>query len=283
MNDNVNDHLQNEDDIENIEIRLLLEGMFMRYGYDFRNYKSSFIRRRIQNIMREENLSDMAALQAKVLRNPHAMERVLDNLAINVTEMFRDPSFFLAFRTKVIPVLRDLPYIRIWLAGCSSGEEAYSIAILLQEEGLYQKTRIYATDIAEKLLVQAKQGIFPIDRMKIYTKNYLQAGGTKAFSEYYTAKLDYVTFHPFLMENVVFAQHNLVTDGSFNEFHVIFCRNVMIYFDKFLQDNVHKLLYDSLSLSGFLCLGDREGIKFTKFGECYEEISQKEKIFHKIK
>ncbi|MGI6712673.1 MAG: CheR family methyltransferase [Bacillota bacterium] len=271
------------EELEKIEIQLLLEGIFLRYGFDFRDYAFSFLKRRIWNRIHAEKLRSISALQEKVLHDSRAMERLLNDFSINVTEMYRDPNFFLSFRKKVIPRLQDFPYIRIWLAGCATGEEAYSIAILLHEQGLYEKTKIYATDMHEGLLKVAKQGIFPLDRMRIYTKNYLQSGGTKAFSEYYTAKDNYVTFHPYLMKNVIFAQHNLATDRSFNEFHVIFCRNVMIYFNKFLQNNVHSLIYESLSLQGYLGLGNREGIKFTNYGEFYEEVDSKERLFRKIK
>lgn len=272
-----------QDELEKIEIQLLLEGIFLRHGFDFRNYTLSFIQRRIWHRIRTEKLTSISALQEKVLHDPRAMERLLDDFSINVTEMFRNPGFFQAFRTKVIPLLGDYADIRIWIAGCSTGEEVYSMAILLHEEGLYEKTRIYATDIREDVLINAKQGVFPLDKMQKYTKNYFQAGGTKAFSEYYTAKHDYVSFHPFLKENIFFTQHNLVTDRSFNEFHVIFCRNVMIYFNKLLQDHVHKLFNESLGLWGVLGLGNREGIKFTNYGECYEEIDSDEKLFRKIK
>ena len=197
--------------------------------------------------------------------------------------MFRDPGCFLAFRHKVVPLLRDDPYIRIWHAGCSTGEEVLSMAILLQEEGLYHKTRIYATDMNEKVLERAQNAVFPLEKMQLYTKNYLAAGGQKAFSEYYTAYTDEVQFHPSLIENVVFAQHNLVTDRSFNEFHVIFCRNVMIYFDGQLQNRVHRLFYESLSPGGVFVLGNREGIRFTTHANDYEELDASERIYLKIR
>lgn len=268
-------------ELERIEIKLLLEGIYRHYGFDFRNYAFSSIRRRIWYRIRAERLTTISGLQEKVLHDPRMMEKLFNDFSINVTEMFRNPGFFKVFRERVVPLLRTYPYIRIWHAGCSSGEEVYSMAVLLHEEGLYKKTRIYATDFNENILKKAKQGTFPLERMQLYTKNYLQSGGQKAFSEYYTAHHDHVVFHPFLTENVVFAQHNLVTDGSFNEFHVIICRNVLIYFDRDLQDRVHRLFYDSLSDGGFLGLGNREGVAFTRYADNYEEIDAVEKLYRK--
>ncbi|KKI89026.1 chemotaxis protein CheR [Bacillus sp. SA1-12] len=271
------------DEIEKIEIELLLEAVFRYYGYDFRNYASPFIQRRICHRVNKENLSSISALQEKILRDHNVMERLISDFSINVTEMFRDPDFFLAIRKKVIPIMKEFPEIRIWHVGCSSGEEVYSMAILLHEEGLYEKARIFATDINATILEKAKKGTFPLDGMQRYTKNYFEAGGKRAFSEYYKAVDDQVFFHPFLQKNVVFAQHNLVTDHSFNEFDIIICRNVLIYFNKSLQNDVHKLFYNSLSLSGFLGLGKREGIKFTSYENCYGEFDATEKIYRKIK
>jgi chemotaxis protein methyltransferase CheR len=278
-----NGKLQEYNELEQIEIELLLEGIYRYYGFDFRNYAFPFIKRRIWHRIRVEKLTTISGLQERILHDSQVMKRLLADFSINVTEMFRDPSFFLSFRAKVIPLLRDYPYIRIWHVGCSTGEEVYSMAILLYEEGLYEKTRIYATDMNESILEKAKQRSFPLKRMKLYTKNYIEAGGTRAFSEFYTVTNGNAVFHPFLTKNVVFAQHNLVTDGSFNEFHVIICRNVMIYFDKVLQNHVHNLLYESLSLSGILGLGSREGIQFTSHVQYYEELDSTEKLYLKIK
>ncbi|MEB3102915.1 CheR family methyltransferase [Ferviditalea candida] len=270
-------------EVEKIEIQLLLEGIFRRYGFDFRDYSFSFIRRRVWHRIRIEKLIGISDLQAKVLHDPRLMEKLFSDFSIHVTEMFRDPGFFQAFRNKVVPLLRDLPFIRIWHAGCSTGEEVYSMAILLHEEGLFHKTSIYATDMNENFLKKAETGVFPLERMQEFTKNYLAAGGTRSFSEYYTVKHESVVFHAFLRENTVFAQHNLVTDRSFNEFHVIVCRNVMIYFSKPLQNHVHALLYDSLGLSGILGLGNKEAIAFTSRSHCYEEIDSSERLYSKIK
>ena len=197
--------------------------------------------------------------------------------------LFRDPAFYKTFREKVVPVLRTYPFIRIWHAGCSTGEEVYSMAILLEEEGLYEKSRIYATDINEVVLQTAKSGIFPAEKMQEYTQNYMRAGGTSSFSSYYTAKYDAALFESALTRNVVFSQHNLVTDRSFSEFNVILCRNVMIYFDRALQDRVHALFYGSLVPFGFLGLGSKESMKFSKYETCYEQIDEREKLFRKVK
>lgn len=211
------------------------------------------------------------------------MLRLLSDLTIHVTEMFRDPAVFRSFREHVVPLLRTYPFIRIWHAGCSTGEEVYSMAILLKEEGLYDKTRIYATDMNEHVLDSAKGGVFPIERMQTFTRNYQEAGGKEAFSQYYTAKYDSALFHSELKANIVFAQHNLVTDRSFNEFNVIFCRNVMIYFNKELQNHVHSLLYESLSTFGVLALGTKESITFTRHADAYEELCPQSRLYRKIK
>ncbi|WP_051186009.1 CheR family methyltransferase [Neobacillus bataviensis] len=269
--------------IETIEIDLLLEAIYRYYGYDFRNYARPFIQRRILHRVQKENLTSISALQEKILRDPIVMKGLFSDFSINVTEMFRDPSFFKSLRINVVPLLRDYPEIRIWHVGCSTGEEVYSMAILLQEEGLYEKTKIYATDLNTSVLERAKKGIFSLADMQLYTKNYLVAGGTRAFSEYYKVVADQVVFHSELQKNVVFAEHNLVTDSSFHEFDLIICRNVLIYFNKCLQNDVHQLLYESLSLSGFLGLGKREGIRFTRYGDCYEEFNGAERLYRKFK
>jgi chemotaxis protein methyltransferase CheR len=211
------------------------------------------------------------------------MERLLLDLSINVTAMFRDPGFYVSFRREVVPVLRTYPFIRIWHAGCSTGEEAYSMAILLEEEGLYERTRIYATDINEVVIRKAKEAIFPLDRMQEYTQNYLKAGGHRSFSEYYTAMYDGALFTPRLIRNIVFSQHNLVTDHSFAECNVILCRNVLIYFDRSLQRRVHSLFYESLPMYGYLGLGSKETLRFTGFEDHYEAIDQREKIYRKVR
>lgn len=273
----------NGKDKERIEIELLLQGLYAWCGYDYRNYAYNSIRRRIWHRVHAEKLGSITGLLEKILHDSDCLKRLIQDFSIHVTEMFRDPAFFLAFRERIVPVLRTYPSIRIWHAGCSTGEEVYSMAMLLQEEGIYEKTKIYATDISADVLKVAKTGVFPIGNMRKFTTNYLKAGGNKAFSDYYDVKGDTVKFDSSLTKNIVFAQHNLVTDRSFNEFHVIFCRNVLIYFDKALQNKVHHLFYDSLGMFGFLGLGDRESILFTDTADCYEEISRHEKLYKKIK
>jgi chemotaxis protein methyltransferase CheR len=270
------------DDLEEIELSLLLEGVYRRYGFDFREYAAASLRRRVWRRVYAEGLTSISALQDRLLHDPVSMERLLLDLSINVTAMFRDPSFYVAFREKVVPALRTYPFTRIWVAGCSTGEEVYSLAILLQEENLYDRTRIYATDINEAVLDRARSGVFPIDKMRDYTQNYIKAGGTRAFSEYYLAKYDGAQFQRSLIENVVFAQHNLVSDRSFNEFNVIICRNVMIYFDRTLQDRVHRLFYDSLMTFGVLGLGHKESIRFSPHEESFEELDRSEKLYRKV-
>lgn len=269
-------------ELETVEVELLLEGIYRYYGFDFRNYAFPFLKRRIQNRVRAEKVASISGLQERILHDSSVMDKLFEDFSINVTEMFRDPSFFLAFRKKVVPFLRNCPAIKIWHAGCSTGEEVYSMAILLHEEGLYDKTRIYATDVNSSVLTYAQKGEFPLQKMQLYTKNYLAAGGTRAFSEYYTAKQTKAAFHPFLTKNVVFAEHNLAADRSFNEFHVIICRNVMIYFNKLLQNRVYNLFHESLIQSGILGLGSKEGIKFTSITNFYEEVDPIEKLYRKI-
>nr|WP_256700834.1 protein-glutamate O-methyltransferase CheR [Paenibacillus sp. P46E] len=270
-------------ELEQIEIELLLSGVHRLYGYDFRNYALPSLKRRIWHHVHAENVASISALQEKVLHNRDCFERFVYSLSIPVTEMFRDPGLFLTFRQKVIPLLRTYPYIRIWHAGCSTGEEVYSMAILLHEEGLYDKARIYATDMNARSLQQAKEGVYEISKMKQYTKNYMEAGGTRAFSEYYTAKYNSVILQPYLRKNIIFAEHNLATDTSFNEFNVIFCRNVMIYFNDELRDHVHGLFHESLSRFGVLVLGSKESIHFTRFSDSYEPLDRVEKIYRKNK
>ena len=270
-------------DLERIEIELLLEGIFRHYGFDFRSYAYASIRRRLCKRIQEEGLPSMSALQERVLHEPAMMEKLLLDLSINVTAMFRDPSFYVTFRQHVVPLLRTYPFIRIWHAGCSTGEEVYSMAMLLREEGLYDRSRIYATDINEVVLQRAKAGIFPLERMQEYTDNYMRAGGKRSFSEYYTAKYGGALFDQSLTKNVVFSQHNLVTDRSFSEFNVVLCRNVLIYFDKTLQSKVHSLFYDSLAMFGVLVLGSKETLRFMAHEECYQQVAPPEKIFRKVR
>ncbi len=270
-------------DLELIEIQLLTEGIYRHYGFDFRDYSLPSMRRRIWKRIYAEGLSTVSGLIEKILHDSSCMERLLLDLSINTTAMFRDPTFYLAFRQKVVPMLRTYPFVRLWHAGCSTGEEVYSMAMLLQEEGLYERCRIYATDINEAVLQKAKTGIFPISSMQENTANYMAAGGKGTFSQYYTARYDHAIFRPSLRENVVFAQHNLVTDSSFNHFNVIFCRNVLIYFNNVLQDRVQRLFLDSMEMFGILGLGKKESVRFTSVADNYEEIDAEEKIYRRIR
>lgn len=273
----VEEKLRNED----IEIHLLLEAINMKYGYDFRNYSSAHMKRRILYRMSVSGLPSISEMQHKILYDEEFFNRVLSDFSINVTEMFRDPSFYKAFRKDVIPILKTYPFIRIWHAGCSTGEEIYSMAILLKEEGLYDRTQIYATDFNKGILKKAKEGIYPIENIKEYTYNYQQSGGKSSFSDYYMAKYDSVIFETSLKKKITFAEHNLVTDGVFGEMHVIVCRNVLIYFNKQLQNSVIKLFSDSLSNGCFLCLGSKESIKFSTSSDRFEEFISGEKIYRK--
>lgn len=264
---------------EEVELELLLLAIFRLSGYDFRQYMRSSILRRVQNRLTLERLSSITCLTEKIIHDEAYMKKILSDFSINVTEMFRDPTFFKAFRTEVIPFLRDLPEIRIWHAGCSTGEEVYSMAILMEEEGLGHITKIYATDMNENVLERAEQGALPLQKMQLYTKNYLLAGGKKSFSEYYTADCEAAYLNPDLLKHVVFAQHNLVTDRSFNEFHVIICRNVLIYFNTDLQSRVFQLFNESLCPEGFLGLGSKESIRTDT--DNFKDFNSIEKLYRK--
>ncbi|NIK67152.1 MULTISPECIES: protein-glutamate O-methyltransferase CheR [unclassified Paenibacillus] len=265
---------------EDVEIELLIEGLFRAYGYDFRHYLRSSLRRRIRNRMYMDGVPTVTGMLEKILHEPDYVQKLTNDFSIKVTEMFRDPSFFRAFRERAVPLLDKLPEIRIWHAGCSTGEEVYSMAILLQEQGLLGKARIYATDMSERAIEQAKEGKFPLKRMQTFTKNYLQAGGTKEFSAYYTADRDYAIFDRSLAQHMMFAQHNLATDSTFNEFHVILCRNVMIYFNPELQGRVHRLFHESLTEAGILGLGSMEYL-IAPWKQHYEELADGERLFVK--
>lgn len=270
-------------ELESIELALLLEGVFRQYGYDFREYALASLRRRVWRRVKEEGLESITALTDRVLHDPGCMSRLLGDLSINVTAMFRDPHFYVAFAEHVVPQLHTYPFTRIWVAGCSTGEEVYSLAILLTEHGLYERTRIYATDINQVVLEQARQGVYPLDRMQEYTDNYIRAGGMRSFSEYYVAAYGGALFDQRLRDNVVWAQHNLAQDGSFNEFNVILCRNVLIYFDRVLQNRVHRLFYESLDRRGTLCLGNKESVRFSAYESCFEEVDGDARLYRRVK
>jgi chemotaxis protein methyltransferase CheR len=270
-------------DLETLELQLLLEGIFRQYGFDFREYAPASLKRRVWRRVHAEGVGTISGLLDRVLHDPAVMERLLLDLSINVTSMFRDPTFYVAFREKVVPLLRTYPFTRIWIAGCSTGEEVYSLAILLHEAELLERTRIYATDINQAVLDGAREGVFPLERMQEYTDNYIRAGGTRAFSDYYFAKYGGALFDRALTENVVWAPHNLVQDRAFNTFNVILCRNVMIYFDRPLQNRVHALFHESLERFGILGVGHKESIRFTGFEDCYEELDAQEKLYRKVR
>lgn len=270
-------------ELEDLEIELLLEATFRRYGVDFRDYAPASVKRRIRESMFREGAATVSALQEKILHDAGALDRLLATLSINVTSMFRDPGFYVAFREKVVPMLRTYPFVRIWHAGCSTGEEVYSMAILLSEEGLYPRCRIYATDMSKEALRRARTGIFSLGPMREYTANYLRAGGKHSFSDYYTAQYDHVKFDTSLVRNVVFSEHNLATDSSFNEFHAVLCRNVMIYFNKTLQARVHNLIYTSLANFGVLGVGSKESLRFTEREAYYDELDRDHRLYRKVR
>ena len=269
-------------ELERIEIELLLEAIDRHYGFDFRGYALGSLRRRLWRSAAEEGVTSISGLQERVLHDPEAMERLLAGLSVNVTTMFRDPTFYVAFRKQVVPLLRTYPFIRVWNAGCSTGEETYSLAILLEEEGLYQRARIYATDFNSEVLARARAGELPLDRMQEYTQNYQRAGGTRDFSAYYSVEGTLAKLDERLSEHVVFAQHNLASDRSFNEFNVVLCRNVLIYFGRDLQRRVHRLFHDSLARFGVLGLGQKETLRFTDVEDRYEELDPHEKLYRRV-
>ena len=264
-----------------LEIRLLLEGIFLKYGYDFRDYSKPHIKRRLLRRLTLSGISNISEMLYRVLNDRGFFERLLADLSINVTEMFRDPGFYLSLRKDVVPILRNYPFIKVWLAGCASGEEVYSVAILLQEEGIYDRCQIYATDFNEGVLDIAKEGIYPLDVIMAYASNYESSGGRAELSDYYIEAYNSVVFHQSLRDRVLFADHNLVTDGVFGEMHLIICRNVLIYFNKELQCRVLKLFFESLAHGGIMGLGSKESLKFTCVEDRYITINAKEKLYQK--
>jgi chemotaxis protein methyltransferase CheR len=274
--------MDQESALEDLEVDLLLEGIFRHYGFDFRGYARSSVRRRLRSAVAAEGLTTISGLLERSLHDAGCLERLLLTLSVNVSAMFRDPTFFLAFRQHAVPFLRTYPFIRIWQAGCSTGEEVYSLAILLQEEGLYERCRIYATDMNDVVLRKAREGIYPLDVMQKYTANYLAAGGTGTLSDYYTAAYDRVILRESLRANVVFSQHNLVSDGVFNEFNVILCRNVMIYFTQALQERVLDLFRRSFATFGVLGIGSHESLRFLANAKDYEPFADGHKLFRRM-
>jgi len=270
-----------KNEIEKIEYDLLLDAIFQRYGYEFRHYNKPTLRRRIRMVMEHLNLTNISDLIPKILYDIRSFERLIFSFSITVTEMFRDPGFYKSIRDQILPYLRTYPVLKIWHAGCATGEEAYSLAILLKEEGLYDRSTIFATDYNDIALRKAKAGIYPISFLKTYTANYQASGGKEEFSKYYHAQYDSVILDQSLREKITFANHNLVIDGVFGEMNLIFCRNVLIYFDSQLQDRVLKLFRDSLVHKGYLCLGNKENIRFSSVADSFSVINQEEKVFRK--
>lgn len=269
-------------DNERIEIRLLLEGIFLKYGHDFRDYAGAHLKRRLEYRRQTSGLGSYSAMLHKILYDEQFLQKLLIDLSINVTEMFRDPWVYAKIRKAVVPHLKTYPFVRSWHAGCSTGQEVYSMCILLHEEELSAKrVQVYATDFNDLVLDKARAAIYPIEVVREYTANYQKSGGLASFAEYYTADYESVKITAPLRDRVLFSAHNLATDGVFAEMNIIFCRNVLIYFNKELQNKVMKLFYDSLCPGGFLCLGPKESLRFTEYADKFDIIGDKERIYRK--
>lgn len=267
--------------IERIEIGLLLEGIWQRYGYDFRSYAEASMERRLRHCLATSGCTVFGEMIPKLLRDPDFAARLIRDLSVPVTEWFRDPFVYRAVRDNVVPMLRTWPHIKIWHAGCASGEEVYSLAIVLDEEGILDRTTIYATDINADVLERARQGIYDIGKMKEATFSYQQAGGRRSFSDYYHARYDAAVVNARLKERIVFAAHNLATDAAFGEMHLVFCRNVLIYFKRTLQDRALGLFTESVVPGGFLCLGTKEDIQFTDARDAFDEVERSARIYRR--
>ena len=269
--------------LEEIEIQLLLEGIRLTYGYDFREYALKPLRRSIVAAMQAEGIPTISAYQGRVLHDATCMQRFLGMVGVSVTSMFREVELTHTLRDEVIPVLRTYPSVRIWMVGCATGEEVYSLAILLEEEGVHRHASIYATDLNEDTLAVARLGAYPLDRIRSYEEAYRRAGGRLALSDYYTVSGRSARFSRSLQSNVTWARHNLVTDASFNEFHLIICANVLIYFRPALQERAHRLFYDSLVRSGYLALGKSESLVFSPGSSRYEQVRDGVSLFRKVR
>ncbi len=270
-----------ESDIENIEIQLLVEAIKSCYGYDFRHYARASLKRRILQGVSKSGVKTISDMIPRLIHDPKFFSFLLTDFSIVVTEMFRDPKFYVMMRKKVMPVLKSYPFIKIWHAGCASGEEVYSMAVMLKEEGLYDRAQIYATDFNDVALKMAKDGIYPMKNIKKYTSNYQKSGGKASLADYYHGKYDSVIMNKSLKKNIVFANHNLATDEVFGEINLILCRNVLIYFDRTLQNRVFGLFKDSLCHNGFLCLGNRESLLFSNIQDDFIDFSKNEKIYQR--
>ena len=267
--------------IEALEISLLLEAIYQRYGYDFRNYAAASIQRRINGFLVSSGQPSISALIPAVIHDPSFFQHLLLGLSITVTEMFRDPPMFKSLRETVLPFLKSFPSFKIWHAGCATGQEAYSLSILLEEEGLNHRATIYATDFNDEALDVARKGIYEKEHIEQYSENYVQSGGKLSFADYFHEKYDAVIMRKNLKERIIFANHNLATDSAFSEIHLIFCRNVLIYFDKKLQKKVLNLFWECLPHNGFLCLGSRESLAFSGLEDKFMPVDKKNKIFQK--
>lgn len=269
-------------DIENLEIELLLDAIYLRYGYDFRSYARASIRRRVLHVMQLTGAESIAAMIPKLIHDESFFEKMVREFSITVTEMFRDPQMFLTLRKEITPLLKSYANIKVWHAGCATEEEAYSLAILMEEEELGKRTTFFATDFNDIALEKAKEGIFSLDKARQYSLNYQQAGGRVSLSDYYHAQYGSMVMNSGLKSKITFANHNLVIDQVFTEAHLILCRNVLIYFNKDLQEKVIQLFYESLICGGFLCLGTKESLLFSKYQDKFREIGVKSKIYQKI-
>jgi chemotaxis protein methyltransferase CheR len=269
--------------LEEIEMKLLLEAVSLRYGYDFRDYASGPLRRSITTGMAGEGVATISAYQDRLLHDSSSMQRFLGTVGVNVSGMFREPDTWRCLREDIVPVLRTYPSVRIWSVGCATGEEVFSLAILLQEEGLYQRSSIYATDMNDDALAIARVGAYPIERVLSYEQDYQRSGGSASLETYFTASSRMAKIKRNLLHNVTWAQHNLVTDSSFNEFHLIICTNVLIYFRPTLQQRAHRLFYESLIRSGFLALGQRESLVFAPESSRYEHVRDGVSVFRKVR
>ncbi|MBD3904077.1 protein-glutamate O-methyltransferase CheR [Chryseobacterium sp. Ch-15] len=267
--------------IKDEEIEFLIKDVYELYGYDFSGYSRASFKRRVNRICLIERFTSFAELRYTLINEPKYLKRFVEEVTVNVTEMFRDPHFFKGLREKILPQLGTYPLIRIWVAGCSTGEEAYSMAILLKEANLYHKSLIYGTDLNPSVLETARAGVFPLQQMKLYSENYMLSGGKKDFSDYYTANYDSAKFDKSLQEKLILSTHNLVSDSSFNSFQLIICRNVLIYFDRSLQERVFRLFDNSLENLGFLALGAKETIRFSKLDKNFHQIDD-QRIWKKI-
>src|SRR6201996_6639138 len=270
------------DGVEDIEIHLLLEALYRRYHYDFRHYAQASIKRRLRQARQQLGFRSFSAMQDALLHDDAMVPRLLDYLTVQVSEMFRDPSYFRAIRDKVVPHLRTYPSLKVWIAGCSSGEELHSFAILLREEGLFDRTLFYATDINPAALEVAASGVYDMDRIKVFTENHQKSGGKSSLSDYYTADYGRAVFDRTLRDQVVFSDHSLATDAVFAEMHLISCRNVLIYFDRDLQNRAVGLFRDSLARKGFLGLGSKESLRFTTHAASFADFVREEKIYQKV-